>query len=225
MLTNTKALFASNGQVSTNLLYAKPSIISRGDNIALPISSFFDHLGQCIAQCQVILRHRNSSAILGHISDVDDNALSFVEMRSIIQNANVIQRNLNAFAGKAFDFFNCQNISRWTSRVFAQAGAHRCSQGVQSDISFKVRKFHSAIAARIFESWSSAEVFTLNSTRCEPAKSSLPSGSNSLLAEERPLAVTRAKIQRNISSSLIAGIAKTWIRTERALSCDRRIFS
>src|SRR4030095_563779 len=56
MLTNTKGLFASNGQVSTNLLYAELSIVSRGDNIALPVSSFFD-LGQCIAHRQVILRH------------------------------------------------------------------------------------------------------------------------------------------------------------------------
>src|SRR5215813_593098 len=188
VLTNPKELFASNGHVSTNLLYAELSIVSRGDNIALPVSSFFDHLGQRVAHCQVILRHRNSSTILGYISDVDDNALSFVEMRSIIQNANVIQRNLNSLAGKAFDLFNCQNVRRWTGRVVAQAGAHRCSQGVQSDVSFKVREFHSASAPRIFESWSSAEVFTVNSTRCEPARSSLPSGSNSLLAEERPLA-------------------------------------
>src|SRR5262245_7339676 len=169
MLTNPKELFASNGQVSMNLLDAKLSIVSRGDNIALLVSSFFDHLGQGIAHRQVILRHRNSSTILGYVPDVDDNALALVEMCSIVQNANVVQRNLNSFAGKAFDLLNCQNIRRWTSRVFAQAGAHCRSQGVQSDVSFKVREFHNTSAPKIFESWSSADVFTLNSTRCEPA--------------------------------------------------------
>src|SRR6202012_2655346 len=115
----------------------------------------------------MVLWHRYPCAILRNIPYVDYNASPLINMSSVVQDADVVQGDFNSFARKSFKFFDGQKVDRSCWNIIAQSGPHCLANGIKPVVILEIWKLHNFSAPRIFDNWSSAEVFTRNSTRCE----------------------------------------------------------
>src|SRR5215470_5873614 len=129
-----------------------------------------------------------------YISDVEQDPAIFIGEGPIIENSEIVQRNIEpVLRGEPLKLSRCQpacidmNIERSKSLT---RKAHPFLQRIQGFKMIKIRELHCRFACfKISAILSSAFVFTLNSTRWEPLTSSLPSLRRMIFDDESPLAV------------------------------------